>query len=161
MKVPRVLVVEDEPMIALLLAELLTALGWDVCGIESCEAGAVKAAAQLNPDLMIVDGQLGAGCGVAAVTEVLQQGFVPHFFISGDHRRIKTMLPGSIVIQKPFFELDLARAIKGALAQMPGTFTPAPASAAEIQSAEAKRSAVTSSSAGDRPNEVDGKLRSR
>jgi CheY-like chemotaxis protein len=124
MKDPRVLVVEDEPTIALLLAELLTGLGWDVCAIETCEAGAVKAAAELNPDLMIVDGQLGAGCGVAAVTEILKNGFVPHLFVSGDHRRIKSMLPGSIVIQKPFFELDLARAMKGALAQRPGTFNP-------------------------------------
>jgi CheY-like chemotaxis protein len=98
MTVPRVLVVEDEPMIALLLAELLTGLGWDVCAIEASEAGAVKAAAQLNPDLMIVDGQLGAGCGVAAVTQILKQSFVPHFLVSGDHRRIKTMLPSSIVI---------------------------------------------------------------
>jgi two-component system, response regulator PdtaR len=121
MKVPRVLVVEDEPLIALLLAELLTSLGWDVCAIESCEAGAVKAATQLNPDLMIVDGQLGEECGVAAMTTILEQGFVPHFFVSGDDRRIKEMMPGSIVIQKPFFELDLARAIKGALAQTAGT----------------------------------------
>jgi DNA-binding response OmpR family regulator len=120
MKVPRVLVVEDEPMIALLLAELLTSLGWDVCAIESCEAGAVNAAAQLNPDLMIVDGRLGDGCGVAAMTKILERSFVPHFFVSGDDKRIKAMLPGSIVIQKPFFELDLARAMKGALAQKAG-----------------------------------------
>ncbi len=63
MKVPRVLVVEDEPMIALLLAELLTSLGWDVCAIESCEAGAVNAAAQLNPDLMMSMADLATGAG--------------------------------------------------------------------------------------------------
>jgi CheY-like chemotaxis protein len=123
MKVSRVLVVEDEPLIALLLAELLTSLGWDVCAIESCEAGAVKAAMQLRPDLMIVDGRLGEGCGVAAMRMILEQSFVPHFFVSGDDKRIKQMLPGSIVIQKPFFELDLARAMKGALAQTAGAFT--------------------------------------
>ena len=53
-KAPRVLVVEDDAMIGVLLGEMLEGMGYDVCGIEATEADAVTAAARFRPDLMIV-----------------------------------------------------------------------------------------------------------
>jgi DNA-binding response OmpR family regulator len=55
MQTLRVLVVEDDPMIGMLLAEMLEAIGHDVCAIETIEAAAVAAAARYRPDLLIVD----------------------------------------------------------------------------------------------------------
>jgi CheY-like chemotaxis protein len=111
----RVLVVEDDTIIGLLLAEMLEEMGYDVCAIESTEATAVAAAARCKPDLMIVDVQLGHGSGVVAVEEMLRSGPIPHVFVSGDRTRLQALRSSAVVIQKPFREADLVRAIQRAL----------------------------------------------
>jgi two-component system, response regulator PdtaR len=115
MKALRVLVVEDEMLIGLLLADTLVAMGHDVCAIEATEAAAVAAAARCNPDLMIVDARLRDGSGVSAVEEIIRTGWIPHVFVSGETSRIHALRPGAVVIQKPFREIDLQRAIQRAL----------------------------------------------
>ena len=111
----RVLVMEDDILIGMLLADALGAMGYEVCAIEATETGAVAAAARCNPDLMIVDARLRDGSGVSAVEEVLRTGWVPHVFVSGETSTIQALRPGAIVIQKPFREMDLSRAIQRAL----------------------------------------------
>jgi two-component system, response regulator PdtaR len=115
MTILRVLVVEDETMIALLLADVLAGMGHDVCSIESTETGAIAAAVRCKPGLLIVDALLREGSGVSAVEEILRAGFVPHLFVSGETMSVQARMPGAVVIQKPFRETDLARAIQRAL----------------------------------------------
>jgi DNA-binding response OmpR family regulator len=115
MKALRVLVVEDDILIGMLLADTLGAMGYEVCAIEATETGAVAAAARCNPDLMIVDARLRDGSGVSAVEEILRTGWVPHVFVSGETSTILALRPGAIVIQKPFRDIDLNRAIQRAL----------------------------------------------
>jgi DNA-binding response OmpR family regulator len=115
MKALRVLVVEDEILIGMLLADTLGAMGYDVCAIEATETGAVAAAARCKPDLMIVDARLRHGSGVSAVEEILRTGWVPHVFVSGETSTIQALRPGSIVIRKPFRDMELHRAIQRAL----------------------------------------------
>ena len=116
MRALRVLVVEDNAIIGMLLAEVLAGMGHDVCAIEATEADAVTAAARCRPDLMIVDVQMGDGSGVFAIEKILRTGFVPHVFVSGDDTLgVRALRPGAVVIQKPFRESDLARAILRAL----------------------------------------------
>jgi len=67
----RTLVVEDDAMIAGLLAETLEGLGHGVCAVETNVARAVPAASRWRPDLMIVDVGLGEASGIAAVKEIL------------------------------------------------------------------------------------------
>ena len=110
----RVLLVEDDPRIAPLLAETLTNLGYEVCGIETTEAGAVAAAARHRPDLMIVDVILAEGTGPAAMARITQAAPVPHLFMSG--RSQDAAMPGEVLLSKPFREADLVRAIGLALA---------------------------------------------
>ncbi|QND54489.1 response regulator (plasmid) [Phyllobacterium sp. 628] len=112
MTILRVLIVEDEPLIAMLLAEVITEMGHDICAMESTEATAVAAALRTKPDLMIVDAGLGEGSGVKAVEEILLNGFVPHIFVSGDDLSDVTLSPDAVVLQKPFREKDLVRAIE-------------------------------------------------
>jgi len=111
----RIMVVEDEANVALLLAEVLESMGHEVCAIEATEAGAVTSAIGCRPDLMIVDERLGNGSGVAAVDEILRGSFVPHVFVSGDLSRVRKLKPGAVMIQKPFREAELASAIQRAL----------------------------------------------
>jgi len=84
LKALRVLIVEDNAYIGLLLTDLLEEMGHTICAVEATETKAIAAAKLYNPDLMIVDAALGEGAGVSAVDEVLRDGYIPHVFVSGD-----------------------------------------------------------------------------
>ena len=115
MKALRVLVVEDDALIGMLLAELLAGMGHDVCAVEATEARAVAAAIRCRPQLMIVDALLGDGSGLAAVDEILSTMPIPHVFVSGDISSVEVLRPDAVVIRKPFREAELSRAMKRAL----------------------------------------------
>nr|WP_249120265.1 response regulator [Plastoroseomonas hellenica] len=118
-KANRVLVLEDENIIAMLLAEVLKGMGHSVSEIVASEADALAAAARCRPDLMIVDARLRHGSGVSAVKEIIRTGFVPHVFVSGDNLRSQALWPGAVVINKPYRDVELARAIQCVLSAAP------------------------------------------
>ncbi|MDY7523655.1 response regulator [Sphingomonas sp. 10B4] len=98
----RIVIVEDDVLIAMDLADLLIAMGHDVCRIATTEAEAVEAAMALEPDLMIVDGNLAEGSGVSAMRQILARGFVTHFYITGDPVQLLKIAPNAVVVAKPF-----------------------------------------------------------
>ena len=120
MKRLRILVVEDDAMIAFLLGEILSGMGHDVCAVEASEDDAIAAALRCRPDLMIVDEHLGHGSGLRVVDAVLENGAVPYLFVSGDIKRIQRVRPHAVIVEKPYFEADLARAIEKAMSPGPG-----------------------------------------
>lgn len=66
----RVLLVEDDLLMGMLLAEGLGEIGYEVCGIATTEADAVSIALRCKPDLVIVDARLGGGSGIAAMETI-------------------------------------------------------------------------------------------
>ena len=112
----RVLVVEDDALIGELLSEMLVGLGYDVCAVAATESQAVAEAALTRPDLLIVDANLGDGSGIDAVKTISAAGPVAHVFTSGDAGKVRHLMPGSVVVQKPFDEAGLTDAIARALA---------------------------------------------
>lgn len=115
MKALQILVVEDDSLIAMLLVETLAEMGHGVCAVEATEAGAVRAALRCRPDLIIVDAQLRQGNGVSAIDEILQSGFVPHLFITGDTKKVLAQRSDAVALEKPFREPELAQAIERAI----------------------------------------------
>ncbi len=114
MKSLRILVVEDDAMIGMLLTEMLSEMGHDVCGVEATETGAVAAASAHRPDLLIVDANLREGTGLAAVGRIVaDRGAVPHVMMSGAD--IPTLRAGAATLRKPFLQGGLVRAIERAL----------------------------------------------
>ena len=107
----RIVIVEDDCLIAMDLAELLAEEGHDVCSIAATEVEAVAAAARCAPDMMIVDAHLCEGSGISAMRQVLSQGPMPHVFVSGDRDGILALMPGAVVIEKPFTMQVLLRAL--------------------------------------------------
>ena len=107
----RIVLVEDDAIIALDLSELLVAMGHQVCAIASSEEEAVEAAARFRPDLMIVDGGLVEGSGVMAMRRILAQGPVAHVYVTGSPRAVLAQVPGAIILAKPFSVLELERGI--------------------------------------------------
>jgi two-component system, response regulator PdtaR len=115
MKPLRVLIVEDDLTIGPLLAETIEQLGHVICALEVDAAAAVRAARRCRPDLMIVDIGLGEASGIAAVEQILKEGFVPHVFVTGDGLRGLPLGPEAVVIQKPYKGSDLVAAIAKAI----------------------------------------------
>jgi CheY-like chemotaxis protein len=111
----RVIVVEDDVMIGVLLAEMLEEMGHSVCTVAVTEAEAVKAAARDKPDLMMVDVALGQGSGILAMDKILRSRFVMHFFMSGNVAKVRAQRPDAAVLEKPFQEKQLKCAIEQAL----------------------------------------------
>jgi CheY-like chemotaxis protein len=120
LRVLRVLLVEDDLLIGILLAELLSALGHHVCATAQTEAGAVAAAAQHDPDMILVDVTLKEGDGISAMRTIARTSDARHVFMTAAGRR--ACPEGSIVLQKPFCEPDLLRALAQALALPAVTF---------------------------------------
>ncbi len=116
MRALRVLVIEDNALIGLDLADMLTDMGHDVCGIEATEPDAVASAARSHPDLMLVDAGLRLGNGLSAMKAILRAGFVAHIFMSGHVLPREEMSPRAVVLQKPFAADELRVAIGRALA---------------------------------------------
>lgn len=117
--VVRVLIVEDEVMIALLLTQLVEQLGYSVCDVATTEAEAVAMAMACQPGLIIVDAGLREGSGIAAMATILQHGFVPHLYVTGDKHLVRTLALEAIVLEKPFFARELANGIERALVPVP------------------------------------------
>jgi CheY-like chemotaxis protein len=116
-----VLVVDDDAMIATLLAEMLETMGYGVCAIAATEEDAVAAATRCKPGLMIVDEHLREGTGASAVKRILLTGSVPYIVISG--APVNRDGQGATILRKPFFVQDLVRAIQNAV----GDVQPPPA----------------------------------
>jgi CheY-like chemotaxis protein len=119
-----IVVVEDDALIAMDLADLLIGMGHTVLAIAQTEREAVAAATRCKPDLMIVDGQLAEGSGIEAMRQILARGYVPHVYMTGDPLRIMGLAPDAVVIAKPFTLSALSSGI--ARAQRFGGGSPLP-----------------------------------
>ncbi len=107
----RVLVVEDESMIRLLLDGMLSELGYTMAGEAGRLDEAVALAKEGEFDLAILDVNLN-GQPVTPVVEILLQRKVPFVFASGYGRRgIPDGCPEAPLLQKPFQSEALARAL--------------------------------------------------
>ena len=115
MKSLRILLIEDNALISMMLSQMLAGMGHHVCASVASEVEAVTAATQYRPDMMIVDGTLGQGSGISAVEEILRAAPVAHVFVSGDPEKIQARQPGAVVVRKPFRQAELVRAIEIAL----------------------------------------------
>jgi len=112
----RILVVEDEMMIAMLVEDMLTELGCSVVGPAHALAEAL-ALAQSEPglDAALLDVNL-AGQPVFPVADALREKGVPAIFSTGyGDAGLLDIDRGSPVLQKPFRAGDLARALGEAL----------------------------------------------
>ena len=100
-----ILIIEDEPMIAMELARIVRELGHRVCGTAARQSDAVELASRTQPALILADIQLkGAGSGITAVQEILKKFEVPVIFVTGFPERLLTgeMVEPAFVIPKPF-----------------------------------------------------------
>jgi CheY-like chemotaxis protein len=116
----RVLVVEDESMIRMLLEGMLDNLGHTVAAEAGSIDEALALAKQTDFDVAILDVNLN-GRPITPVVEVLIERGVPFVFASGyGQRGVPEPYRSSPTLQKPFETEALARAIDAATAKRAG-----------------------------------------
>jgi CheY-like chemotaxis protein len=101
----KVLIIEDEPIIALDLENLVTELGHKVVAIASTRDEAVAKAHAERPGLVLADINLGeGGSGIDAVSEILASFDIPVIFITAYPEKLLTgeRPEPTYLIAKPF-----------------------------------------------------------
>jgi DNA-directed RNA polymerase specialized sigma24 family protein len=113
-----VLIIEDEPLIAMDIENLVERLGHDVVGIARTHAEAVKLAGNDKPGLILADIQLADGSsGLDAVNELLKEFEAPVIFITAYPERFLTgeRPEPAFLIPKPYQPATVSAVISQAL----------------------------------------------
>ncbi len=98
---PRVLVVEDEALVGIMIQECLTELGFQIVGPVCSASDALQAAKDGDFDAAILDINLGDGM-VYQVAEILSRRHVPFVFVTGyDADSVDGRFREIQVLQKP------------------------------------------------------------
>jgi len=112
-----VLIIEDEPVIALDIESMVQELGHDVIGVARTERQAVAEVRRRRPGLVLADIQLADGSsGLDAVNTILKEIEVPVIFITAYPERLLTgnKPEPAFLITKPF----QPEALKAAISQV-------------------------------------------
>jgi len=118
----RVLIIEDEPVIAMDIAGIVESLGHQVVGIAARQAEAVELARRHEPGLVLADVQLQDGdSGIVTVQEILRTMDAPVIFVTGFPERLLTgdRVEPTFIVTKPFDPETLKVAIGQALSFSP------------------------------------------
>ena len=108
-----VLIIEDEPLIAMDIEEMVRSLGHEVTGIARTHGEALDEIARVRPGLVLADIQLADGSsGIDAVNEILASISVPVIFITAYPERLLTgdRPEPAFLVTKPFVP-DMVKAL--------------------------------------------------
>ncbi len=108
---PRILIVEDEPFIAVMLADMLDELGFEIARSVSQVAQAEEFLAGDVVDVALLDVNLG-GEKIDPIADLLAARGCPFIFTTGyGLPGVPPAHAGRVVLQKPFHIDDLAAAL--------------------------------------------------
>ncbi|HMB11464.1 response regulator [Saliniramus sp.] len=114
----QIMIIEDEPLIAMDLESLVESLGHQVTGVARTRSEAVTLAGEKRPGLILADIQLADGSsGLDAVNDLLQTFQVPVIFITAYPERFLTgeRPEPAFLIAKPFQPANVSAVISQAL----------------------------------------------
>ncbi len=110
----RILVVEDEMMIALMIEDMLEQLGYEVVGMAMRLDAGLRLARTSSIDVAILDVNLDGRLSFP-VADVLAARQIPFFFATGYGRDgLSEAYRTALTLSKPFQIADLARTIRDA-----------------------------------------------
>jgi response regulator NasT len=116
-----VVIAEDEALIRMDLAEMLTEEGYDVVGQAGDGAKAVELAEQHRPDLVILDVKMPVLDGIAAAERIASQRIAPVVILTAFSQRElveRARDAGAMAyLVKPFSQSDLVPAIEMAVSR--------------------------------------------
>jgi DNA-binding response OmpR family regulator len=110
----KVLIAEDNVILADMLEDFLISEGYDVCGVAATVEEAIRLADLYNPDLAVLDFRLAeGGYGSQILPRLKDKTGIGILYASGDALQKKlTLADGDAYIQKPFGMNDLLRSLR-------------------------------------------------
>ncbi|WP_342076976.1 response regulator [Yoonia sp. SS1-5] len=114
----RVMIIEDEPIIAADLTAIVSGLGHEVTGVARTHKEAVALGNESGADLILADIQLADNSsGIDAVNDLLEMMDVPVIFITAFPERLLTgdRPEPAFLISKPFHEAQVQSAVSQAM----------------------------------------------
>lgn len=108
-----IMIIEDEPLIALDIEQMVEELGHSVSGIARTHAEALALYRRTNPKMILADIQLADGSsGIDAVNDILKTDAVPVIFITAFPERLLTgeRPEPAFLVTKPF-NPDMVKAL--------------------------------------------------
>ena len=110
----RVLIVEDDYLIALDAEDALIDAGYEVCGIAASEAQALTMAAATHPDFAVVDVSLSPGDGRRVARTLTQRHRIDVLFATGQCNDIEDLADSGALacLPKPYDAADVPRALR-------------------------------------------------
>ena len=113
--IPRVLIVEDEPMILFMLEDLLTEAGFEVAGVATALEPALSLIETCGLDAVLLDANL-AGVSSAPAALALTARCIPFLVISGySEAQQHGAYAGGLYVSKPFKPETLIAALRSIL----------------------------------------------
>ena len=110
----KILIVEDEAIIALLVEQVLVTLGHEVMTVARTAGMAFDIARRSTPDLALLDIRLAGGSGVEVARWLKQRG-VPSIFMTASLIEAEANRDAVLgCISKPFTDRDVERAVRWA-----------------------------------------------
>ena len=111
----KILIVEDEAIIALMLEEILSLRGHEVMEVARTAGMAYSIVDRCRPDLALLDIRLADGSSGVDVAYRLKQTGVPSIFMTGSLKDAEDNRDAVVAcIAKPFDQRDIERAIRRA-----------------------------------------------
>jgi DNA-binding response OmpR family regulator len=110
----KVLIAEDDLLIADLAEETLTEHGYEVCGIGRNVADSLALASRHKPDLAILDVRLADGdMGTAIAAELTDRRNLGILYVTGNIAAVEqAAVHGHACLQKPYRSMDLLRSLE-------------------------------------------------
>ena len=108
----KVLIVEDDLMLADFAEEILVEQGYEVSGIARTVAEAVALARRSRPDLLILDLRLAdGGLGTEVAAQLPPLGRTGILYVTGNMSQV-ALIHGDACLAKPYRSVDLLRSLE-------------------------------------------------
>lgn len=109
------LIIEDEPLIAMLVEEALSRCGFTSFDFATSTQEAILSAERKCPALITADVELNPGSGIDAVDEICSGPPIPVVFVTGSPQKLMERKPDHLFLMKPFISDDLVSIVEVAL----------------------------------------------
>ena len=116
----RILVIEDEALVALQIELSLEAADHELAGRADTLRGAIELAEVECPDLALVDVRLAEGCSGVEVAAELKKRGVPSLFVTGNCPGEDRSDVALGCLHKPFTQTQIIAAVKAAESLLTG-----------------------------------------